>query len=124
MTFEEWFGSDLTGQTYEGLLYCSDNRLTSLKGCPEVVNGNFSCSNNRLTSLEHCPKVVNGHFSCSHNQLTSLEYGPEVVDGVYYCKFNNLTSLHGLCYSKVLVTDFEDDVVNDYLMKLFPEMII
>lgn len=121
MTFLDWYGTDLTGQTFEGTLDCSCEDLTSLKGCPEVVNGGFDCSFNKLTSLKHSPKIVNGGFYCSGNEITSLEYGPELVEGLYYCYDNNLTSLNGICYSKDIVSDFPNKVDQEYLKEHYPE---
>ena len=34
---------------------CSENNLTSLKGCPYKTNIFFSCARNKLTSLQYCP---------------------------------------------------------------------
>jgi hypothetical protein len=64
------------------------------------VNGNFNCSNNYLTSLRGCPEYVGGEFRCNDNLLTSLEFGPIKVDGDYYCYSNNLTSLEFLPNNK------------------------
>ena len=50
---------------------CSDNFLTSLKGCPTKVGWHFDCDNNNLTSLEHCPTKVGGYFSCENNMIVS-----------------------------------------------------
>ncbi len=79
-----------------GGFYCSNNQLTSLKGCPETVGGSFYCSNNQLTSLEGCPETVSGYFYCGYNQLTSLEYYPGTVGGVFYCGHNQITNFDGL----------------------------
>ena len=46
--------------------YC--DKLTSLKGAPKEVGGNFDCSDNKLTSLEGCPKEVGGDFYCDNNK--------------------------------------------------------
>ena len=64
-----------------GFFDCSHNKLTSLRGCPEIVHGNFSCSDNNLTSLEGCPKEVKGNFWCDHN---SKQFTVEEVK--QYCK--------------------------------------
>ena len=93
-TFADWFGEDLSGQTYEGDIMCAYAGLTSLKGAPKIVNGSFNCSFNKLTSLEGVSEVVR-LFLCSHNQLTSLEGGPKKVGGGFYCNDNQLTSLEG-----------------------------
>lgn len=124
MTFEEWYGADLTGQTFEGDMNCYYNDLTSLKGCPKVVNGAFDCSFNQLTSLEHCPEIVNGSFYCEDNELTSLEHGPKVVTCSYYCHNNRLTTLEGVCYAKNILTDFSKEEVDEYLAQNYPEMTI
>lgn len=99
-----------------GLFNCSDNQLTSLKGCPEIVE-NFSCTNNQLKNLQYSPKKIDGWYDCSdnqlvtlkgcteiifnvfdcaYNQLTSLEDGPKAVKKGYYCQHNQLTSLKGM----------------------------
>jgi len=74
---------------------CRYNQLTTLKGSPEVINGWFDCSNNQLTTLEGSPEYITDGFSCSHNQLTTLEGSPEVIKGFFNCKYNQLTSLVG-----------------------------
>ena len=95
-SFAAWYGEDLSGQTYDGNLDCSDRNLTSLFGCPSIVTGNFDCSWNQLTSLEGAPKEVRGCFDCSNNKLTSLEGAPKKVDGSFYCaSCISLTSLKG-----------------------------
>ncbi len=63
-----------------GNFYCSNNQLTSLKGCPETVGGHFNCHYNQLTSLEYCPETVGGHFSCYDNQLTNFDGLPEFFE--------------------------------------------
>jgi hypothetical protein len=78
-----------------GNFYCSDNKLTSLEGCPDSVGGHFDCVNNKLTKLEGCPSNISGDFFCYNNQLTSLEGAPNRVGGHFYCRNNQLTSLEG-----------------------------
>ena len=81
-----------------GDFYCDTNRLTSLKGAPQIVGGDFGCSNNQITSLEGAPQEVSGDFSCENNpNLYSLEGAPKTVDGDFYCDINpNLHSLDGI----------------------------
>ena len=81
-----------------GDFYCDTNRLTSLKGAPQIVGGDFGCSNNQITSLERAPQEVSGDFSCENNpNLYSLEGAPKTVDGDFYCDINpNLHSLDGI----------------------------
>ena len=50
------------------------------------VIGDFFCQGNNLTSLEGCPKIVEGTFNCGHNNLTSLEGCPEIVKGSFWCE--------------------------------------
>jgi hypothetical protein len=78
-----------------GDFYCSGNRLTSLKGAPQLVGGDFSCYRNQLTSLEGAPQSVGGGFYCFFNQLTSLEGAPQSVGGNFECYNNQLSSLEG-----------------------------
>jgi hypothetical protein len=79
----------------DGYFDCSDNKLTSLEGCPIKIRGTFSCSANQLTSLEGCPKEIGGYFECSYNKLISLEGCPKEVGGNFNCAANKLTSLKG-----------------------------
>jgi hypothetical protein len=54
------------------------------------VSGNFWCSNNKLTTLEGCPKYIGGDFNCNFNKLTTLK-GIEKCEilGNFYCNGNN-----------------------------------
>jgi len=67
--------------------YCCTNKLTSLEGAPQIVDGDFLCHNNNLTSLEGAPKEVSGNFLCSSNNLTSLK-GIGEVKGKIFCGGN------------------------------------
>ena len=72
-TLADWFGEDLTGQTYEGDMDCSESGLTSLRGAPREVKGSFYCEGNQLVSLEGAPEKVDGDFYCGDNLMDSLE---------------------------------------------------
>jgi hypothetical protein len=78
---------------YKGDFNCFNEQLTSLEGCPQIVNGHFWCSRNNLKSLQYCPQIVKGYFWCSHNNLKSLQYCPQIVKGHFYCSYNKLQSL-------------------------------
>ena len=78
-----------------GNFYCSYNKLSSLEGCPKKIGGNFECLENRLISLKGCPKELTYDFFCDFNQLSSLKNGPEKVGGDYSCNHNKLNSLEG-----------------------------
>lgn len=85
--------SDLMGDTTD--INVSRQKLTSLKGAPKTVDGNFLCNNNKLTSLKGGPKTVGGNFWCHENKLTSLKGAPNDVGGDLKCTYNNLKSLEG-----------------------------
>src|SRR5271157_4065029 len=53
----------------EGHFYFRNNKLSSLIGCPIIVDGDFAISSNQLISLEGCPKYVYGDFSCYYNNV-------------------------------------------------------
>ena len=78
---------------YEGDYNVSNEKLDSLSGCPQKINGGFACSYNNLTSLEGSPKIVTGNYDCSNNKLTTLKYCPEEIKGYFSCPNNNLKSL-------------------------------
>ena len=77
-----------------GDFFCSDLKLTSLKGAPQKVGRDFNCSKNKLTSLEGAPQNVGRDFICYKNNLTSLEGAPQTVVGDFDCRENN--GLHSL----------------------------
>jgi hypothetical protein len=69
-----------------GYFNIRNNKLTTLKGCPNYVIGYFSCYNSvNLKSLEGCPNYVGGGFICSSNKLTSLEYCPKHIGESFIC---------------------------------------
>ena len=74
---------------------CSYTSITSLEGCPEIVNGGFDCSDTDITSLEGCPREVGGTFCCSYTRITSLKSAPRKVGGGFYCSNTDITSLEG-----------------------------
>ena len=73
-----------------GDFYCSNNKLTSLKGAPLYVGGNFACHNNKIKSLIYAPKKVGLSFICSFNKLLSLKGVPRfMVNADYFgCEGN------------------------------------
>lgn len=72
---------------------CSDNELTTLKGCPKFVDGDFYCYMNKLSELRYGPKDVCGNYICSGNILTSLHGSPREIHGDFVCSNNLLKSL-------------------------------
>ena len=73
---------DLSNIIIKGSFDCSNNQLTSLKGCPTEIGGHFYCAYNQLTSLIGCPTEIGGHFWCNHNKLTSLNGCPQIIKEV------------------------------------------
>jgi hypothetical protein len=73
----------LTFNRIEGYFDCSNNKLTTLKGCPRWVDSDFNCDDNRLTSLEFSPDYVGGYFSCEYNNLTD-NYCDTEIGGWFY----------------------------------------
>jgi Leucine-rich repeat (LRR) protein len=78
-----------------GNFVCSNNKLTTLSGCPKVVKGSFDCGFNRLTSLEGAPQEVLRNFSCGKNKLKSLKGCPKKISGAFHCYQNELQNLEG-----------------------------
>ena len=77
------------------LVFDGNNRITSLKGSPRVVVGDFDCSLIRITSFEGGPEEVEGSFWCSHTKITSLEGSPKRVGRSFNCSNTKITSLKG-----------------------------
>ena len=82
--------------------------LTSLKGAPQKVGGDFKCDFNKLSSLEEAPQEVGWSFDCSDNYLTSLEGAPQKVGRNFDCSNNpDLHSLEGIGKVRGMIyTDF------------------
>ena len=53
-------------------LYCDNNQLSSLLGCPSYVGGDFNCDNNKLTTLEGGPNEIGYDFYCSGNPISNV----------------------------------------------------
>jgi len=71
---------------------CSENQLTSLKGCPLFIQDSFDCSNNQLKTLEDGPYQVSDHYICSRNQLTNLDGCPSPISTLD-CGYNKISVL-------------------------------
>ena len=66
--------------------------MTSLRGCPKIVNGEFNCSRQDLKNLVGGPETVRGHYSCSMNpHLKSFEGIAKLIGGDFAC--NNKSGL-------------------------------
>ncbi len=80
----------------DGDFKCFSNHLTSLEYGPTFVGGTYDCSDNLLTTLKFSPKHIHKDFSCSHNSLENLDYCPMEVNGSFICHTNPLTSLQDI----------------------------
>ena len=76
-----------------------NGNLTSLKNCPNHVNGDyFSCKDcNNLKTMIGCPSYIIGNLFCNWcENLISLEGCPKEVGGIFYCNgCKSLNSLEG-----------------------------
>ncbi len=82
-----------TIDSFERMTYDRVLKLTSLEGCPKIINGDFDLPNTQLTSLKGGPKIVKGFFNIRNCDITSLEFGPEEVEKSYQVHDTKLTSL-------------------------------
>ena len=87
--------ADLTiDYSYDDLMVTNKN-LTSLKGSPKKIIGNFKCDDNNLKTLEGGPDFVGRSFDCTRSNLVSLKGAPRHVGTSFYCTQNKITSLEG-----------------------------
>ena len=84
----------------KGSFNCSNNKLETMKNCPQKIGGILTCSFNKLTSLEGCPKILKGSFYCRYNKLVSLEGCPENIKWDFDCR-NNKVKMKLLDYVKL-----------------------
>lgn len=63
---------------------CSNNQLTTLKGCPIYVGGNFWCERNQLTSLNNCPVYIGNNFICRDNTYKLIPPKEVTIIGELY----------------------------------------
>ena len=91
------------------ILYCFDNKLTSLPKLPNSLKY-LSCYNNQLTSLPDLPNSLET-LQCNNNRLTLLPKLPNSLKFLY-CHINQLTLLPKLpnslkylsCYNNQLTS--------------------
>jgi len=115
--------TSLEGPKYINKLWANDNKITDLKNCPHVwasieiynnkitslmgiqnvIDGDLDCSNNQLTNLEGAPEIVRGDFNCRKNKITSLQGGPRKVKYAYNCSYNLLSDLEGVWEANLLI---------------------
>jgi hypothetical protein len=86
----------------------SNNQITSLEGCPQFIGGTLDISDNQLRSLAGCPQKLSS-FSCGRNQFTTLEGGPQIVSGNYSCRRSQITTLRGIAKKIGGSADFSEN---------------
>ena len=90
-----------------------DGNLPKLSAKFKRVVGDFDVSNQKLKSLEGCPEIVEGQFDCSFNyDLTNLSGGPHTVTDQYRANHCNLENLVGVA------TDIGEDLYVRHNLKL------
>lgn len=83
-------------ESYQDYEFDSEDLTAVPEGLPDVVKGNFKLTGNtRLTSLKGCPSRIDGNFSASSTSITSLEGGPRIVSGDFNVGASDLASLEG-----------------------------
>ncbi len=68
---------------------------------PTVLNRDFNCRRNKLKSLKGAPQTVNGFVDISSNQITSLEYFPTYIKEYANIGSNNISTFDGLVGCKI-----------------------
>lgn len=76
-----------------GDFLCNGIGLTTLKGSPHKVGGNFEVSSCNLKDLQFCPSEVGGNVWLVENPLTTLKYCPKIVKGDFDCGSNETLDL-------------------------------
>lgn len=65
-------------------IYLNNNKLESLEGCPETINGTLDVDDNPLKSFKGSPKIINGTFSIRRSTATDLENLPKKINKLIY----------------------------------------
>ena len=83
----------------DGSIDVDDNVNLSFMGLSELplkfnkVFGSFDCVNNKLTTLKHCPDYIHNFFYCKYNKLEYLDYLPHHYGSSIVCRGNPLKEL-------------------------------
>ena len=71
-------------------------KLTSFEHGPEKVDGGVNATWSGLTSLKGCPKIINRHFDCDSCKITEIDDTPEHISEDWNLANNQITSLKGI----------------------------
>jgi hypothetical protein len=87
----EFYVSDNQLKDFEGFpneverMLCGDNEFENLNGCTNIIRDDFNCSNCKLTSLEGGPQIIDGYYSFSGNLITNFNGFPkDFTKSVFY----------------------------------------
>lgn len=81
----------------------SNTGLTTLKGCPLHVKGDFDVDDcPKLTSFEHAPRKIDGDASFYKCKITSMKFAPTFVGGELDIMRNEITSIEDMPNMTVL----------------------
>ena len=70
-----------TVELNKGYIHLSQNPLKSLKGLPDVIDGNLMCEETDITNLEGIPSKIDGYFDGGRNDhLESLYTGKPSIE--------------------------------------------
>lgn len=73
----------------KGDVFCLGQNFATLPFQFDIVLGDFDVTNVGLTSLIGCPRIIDGSFLCDNNNITNLEYFPQVVRGAVHLERNS-----------------------------------
>lgn len=73
----------------DGLFDISWNRLLTLEGCPDVINGSLFANKNLYTSLEGGPRIVTEAFISENGRLETLKGCPEEIGDTFQITGNS-----------------------------------
>jgi len=115
--FKTWFGElpfDYSDKTLNNSFYSyAYKKLTTLKGCPKIVNGIFEVVSNILTSLEGCPEQVFVIQVPEIDTLTSLKGSPKrVVEGGIWSATAFFNDCDGITEVKGIGREFLNQIDN------------
>jgi hypothetical protein len=92
---EHWAGNFDCSTNHISIIKGFSDQITSLKGAPASVSGDFDCYSNNITSLEGAPSSVDGDFNCGRNNLSSLKGIEKILkkmNGTFFAQQNPLKS--------------------------------
>jgi hypothetical protein len=68
-----------------GRMLCGGNEFENLNGCTNIIRGDFNCSDCKLTSLEGGPQIIDGYYSFTGNLITNFKGFPkDFKNSIFY----------------------------------------